>query len=36
MTPANHREASPTFGPDAAEEMAKYGYHAGSYRLFSL
>ena len=25
MTQANHREASPTFGPDAAEEMAKYG-----------
>ena len=25
MTPANHREAGPTVGHDAAEAMAKYG-----------
>jgi hypothetical protein len=36
MTPATHEEASPTFGRYAAEEMAKHGKHAGSYRLLSL
>jgi hypothetical protein len=44
MTPANHREASPTFRHDAAEEMAKYGitrvptdyFHYKEYRYTSL
>jgi hypothetical protein len=44
MTPANHREASPTAGDYAAEEMAKYGitrvptdyFHYKEYRYTSL
>ena len=44
MTPANHREATPTVGDDAAEEMAKYGitrvptdyFHYKEYRYTSL
>ena len=28
MAPANHRDASPTVGDDAAEDMAKYGITA--------
>jgi hypothetical protein len=44
MTPANQREASPTVGGDAAEEMTKYGitrvptdyFHYKEYRYTSL
>jgi hypothetical protein len=44
MTPASHRQATPTIGDDAAEEMAKYGitrvsidyYHYKEYRYTSL
>jgi hypothetical protein len=44
MTPANHREASPTVGPNGAEAMAKYGitrvptdyFHYKEYRYTSL
>jgi hypothetical protein len=44
MTPANHEEASPTVGPDAAEQMAKYGitrvpadyFHYREYRYTNL
>jgi hypothetical protein len=43
MTPANHREASPTIGHDAIEEMAEYGitrvptdFHYKEYRYTSL
>ena len=44
MTPANHEEASPTFGRYAAEEMAKYGitrvptdyFHYKEYRYTNL
>ena len=44
MPPANHEEASPTFGRYAAEEMAKYGitrvptdyFHYKEYRYTSL
>jgi hypothetical protein len=44
MTPANHREATPTLGDDAAQEMAKYGitrvptnyFHYKEYRYTSL
>jgi hypothetical protein len=44
MTPANRREASPTVGDDAVEEMTKYGitrvptdyFHYKGYRYTSL
>ena len=44
MTPANHREASPSVGDDAAEAMAKYGitrvptdyFHYKEYRYTNL
>ena len=44
MTPANHREATPTLGDDAAQEMAKYGitrvsidyFHYKEYRYTRL
>jgi acetyl-CoA acetyltransferase len=44
MTPANHREASPTIGHEAAEAMAKYGitrvptdyFHYKEHRYTSL
>jgi hypothetical protein len=44
MTPANHRETTPTVGDDADEEMAKYGitrvsanyFHYKEYRYTSL